>query len=406
MSIETLLQVMRDPAGVPAHPVVFQILMVATWVLHIAFVHLTLGAAGIAIWGFFRSADSPHWQCLSMTMTKAAKVGVSMLIVLGVAPLLFTQVIYDPQWYTASVLSARWLIVFIFTLMIGYCAWFVFYYANQPGARRWWGGFAIVGLALFLLDGLVMHVLSYQSLLPDQWMSWYAPDGVVDTRGAVLHAIDWPRFLFMIGLSAPAAGVLLLAYVDYFESRGSVPGDYRQWVRVLGRRLAVAGFAICLMLFLAWQVTQPAELGLLTHPVAGLLVIALVGLLVWTLRAPVISGYRLMAVNMAMLLLLAVWREVIRIRHLLPFNYRIEDYPVHADWPSTALFFLTLAGVGGLVGGFFVTTLYQAGRVDGVYQASATVARLGNAAVAVLALWIVSFFAYGIAIWIRHAFTL
>jgi hypothetical protein len=46
MDIGTVLNAMRDPAGVPAHPVLFQALMVITWLLHIAFVHLTLGCAG------------------------------------------------------------------------------------------------------------------------------------------------------------------------------------------------------------------------------------------------------------------------------------------------------------------------------------------------------------------------
>jgi hypothetical protein len=70
------------------------------------------------------------------------------------------------------------------------------------------------------------------------------------------------------------------------------------------------------------------------------------------------------------------------------------------------LFFSTFIGVGGLVGGFFVTTIYRAGRVQGLYTAERSVARLGTAAVAVLGVWITVFFAYGITIWMRHAFTL
>lgn len=406
MEMGVVMNAMRDPAGVPAHPIVFQTLMVLTWIFHIGFVHMTFGAAALAIWGFYRRDSSPHWFALSMAMTKAAKVGVSLLIVLGVAPLLFTQVIYDPQWYTASVLSARWLIIFIFTLIAGYCAWFVFYYSNKPGAKRYLGTFAIVGLSLFLLDGLIMHTLAYQSLLPEQWMDWYAPGGHVDTRAAALHAIQWPRFLFIVALSIPTAGILLLAYADYFSVRADRPADYLAWVRNLGRRVAISGVCVSAALLTAWQLSHPAQLGLSAHPVGWLLLLALVGLGVWLWRASKPSGYRLVLGNIAVLGVLAVWREIIRIRYLLPFDYDIRTYPVHSDVPSTALFFLTLLGVGGLVGGFFVTTLYQAGRVRGQYTASPAVARLGTAAVAVLALWIAVFFAYGIAIWIRHAFSL
>lgn len=71
-----------------------------------------------------------------------------------------------------------------------------------------------------------------------------------------------------------------------------------------------------------------------------------------------------------------------------------------------ALFFLTLIGVGGLVGGFFLLTIFEAGRTSGQYVASKSVARLGTAAVGILAIWIAVFFAYGIAIWMHNTFTL
>lgn len=100
--VGTVLNAMRDPAGIPSHPVVFQVMMVLTWIFHIAFVHMTLGTAALAIVAFYKRRPGTHWEALSMAMTKAAKIGVSLLIVLGVAPLVFTQVIYDRQWYTAN----------------------------------------------------------------------------------------------------------------------------------------------------------------------------------------------------------------------------------------------------------------------------------------------------------------
>lgn len=405
MDIGTVMNTMRDPAGVPAHPVLFQGLMLLTWIFHIAFVHLTLGAAGLAIVAFHRRADGPYWPRLSMAMTKVAKIGVSLLIVLGVAPLLFTQVIYDPQWYASNVLSGRWAIGFIFTLIIGYCAWFAFYYANHEGAKRHIGIYAWLALALFGLDGLIMHALSYQALLPGQWMDWYAPGGSVDTRGAQLHAIQWPRYVFIMGLSVPAVGLLLIAYGHYFAQRSDREAGYRDFARRLGQRLAGAGFAASLLPMLAWQFAQPAESGLTGHPVGWLLIAMLAALAVWMLRLkPSTHGYLPAAAGVALLAVLALWREIVRIAHLRPFGYDITSYPVHLDWPSTLLFFSTLFGVGGVVGGFYLTLLYRAGRVRGLYIAEPSVARLGTGAVALLGIWIAVFFAYGIAIWVRNNF--
>lgn len=407
MDVGTVLHAMRDPAGIPSHPVVFQVLMVFTWIMHIAFVHMTLGTAALAIYAFYKRAPGTHWEQLSMAMTKSAKVGVSLLIVLGVAPLLFTQVIYDPQWYTASVLSARWLIAFIFTLIIGYCSWFVFYYSNHEGAKKRLGVFALIGLTLFLLDGLIMHVLAYQSLLPDQWMSWYAPGGVVDTRGAKLHAIQWPRYLFIISLSLPAVGLYLLAYADYFRHRADRPPVYLDFARALGHRIAVAGLMVSFALLLVWQFVHPTATGLTWHPVGWLLAASLLAFAWFVRRHGLrVHGYLPLLAGLGVLGILAVWRELIRICYMLPFGYDITDYTVHADWPSMVLFFSTFIGVGGLVGGFFLMTIYRAGRVQGLYTADKTVARMGTAAVVVLGIWITVFFAYGIAIWMRNAFTL
>lgn len=405
MDIGTVMNTMRDPAGVPAHPVLFQGLMILTWVLHIAFVHLTLGTAGLAIYAFHRRASAPYWERLSMAMTKVAKVGVSLLIVLGVAPLLFTQVIYDPQWYASNVLSGRWAIGFIFTLIVAYCCWFVFYYANHEGAKKRAGLYAWIAFALFCLDGLIMHALAYQALLPDQWMHWYAPGGMVDSSGAVLHAIQWPRYLFIMGLSLPAVGVFLIAYAHYFAARADREPEYRAFARGLGQRLAGWGYALAVLLMLAWQFTQPGKSGLMAHPMGWVLVLVLAVMAAWMKRLKAEAhGYGPVAGGLGVLAVLALWREVVRMAHLKPFGYDITTYAVHVDWPSTLLFFATFLGVGGLVGGFYLSLLYRAGRVQGLYTAERTVARLGSGAVFILGLWIAVFFIYGTVIWVRNSF--
>jgi len=405
MDIGTVMNTMRDPAGVPAQPVVFQVLMVVTWVLHIAFVHLALGAAGLAIFAFHRRRSGEQWARLSFALTKVAKVAVSLLIVLGVGPLLFTQVIYDPQWYTSNVLSGRWAIAFIFTLIVGYCAWFAFYHANRESARRYIGAYAWIALALFCLDGLIMHALSYQALLPQQWMNWYAPQGVVDTRGAALHAIQWPRYVFIMGLSAPAIGLFLLAYAHYFALRADREPAYLDFARTLGQRIAQWGFALSIVPMLAWQAALPAGSGLVNNPTGWLIVALLAAMAMWMRRiGKDTHGYLPLAGGFALLCLLALWREIIRVRYLKPFGYDIHTYAVHVDWPSTVLFFATLAGIGGLVGGFYLTLLYRSGRTQGVYAAERSVARMGTGAVAVLGLWIAVFLVYGIAISFRDSF--
>lgn len=409
MDIGTVMNALRDPAGVPAHPAIFQTLMVLTWVAHIFFVHLTLGSAALALLGA-RSAH-PHPRRLAQAMSQVAKVSVSLLIVLGVAPLLFTQVIYDPQWYTANVLSARWVIAFIATLILGYCGWFYWYgrlhgHAEPSAAANWawWAGAA--ALALLVLDGLIMHALAVQAIEPQRWMQWYAPGGVVDASGATLHLVRPARWLFIMGLSIPVTGAFLWAYADYLSPRSDASPEYLAHVRQIGRRWATGGWLLCAVLALLWQAELAlSHTALLAQPLGWGLVVASLALWAWSRRRPPEGrGARALGLSAAVLLLLALWRELIRMHALGILGYRALDYPVHPDWPSLLLFVSTLVGVGGLVGGYFLRLLYKAGQTVGVYQADRPTERLANASVGVLLLWIAVFFAYGIVIYLRNSF--
>ena len=98
---DMMLMALTDPAGAPAHPLIFLVLGVVTFALHLTAVNVMLGTLGLAAWGAF--SKNPYWQRLAGALGTTAKVAVSVAIVLGVAPLLFVQVIYDPFWYTSNV---------------------------------------------------------------------------------------------------------------------------------------------------------------------------------------------------------------------------------------------------------------------------------------------------------------
>ncbi|MEW6729016.1 MAG: hypothetical protein AB1332_06695 [Pseudomonadota bacterium] len=400
-----MLQALRDPTGVPSHPLIFQVLMVFTWIPHILFVNLTLGSALMALYAFMRR-NEPHWQRLSEAMTKVAKVGVSLLVVLGVAPLLFTQTIYDPQWYASNVLSAAWVIGFIFTLTVGYLAWFTFYFKNHgEHAPAWAGWLGAFGLVMFLLDGFIMHVLSYQGLLPDQWFNWYVPHGQVDMSGTVIHAWQAPRFGFYLAMSATLFGIFLMAYADYFRSRPDRPADYLTFARRIGARIAVVGAGGQLVLLLWWLLDVPSHLGMWAHPMSWALMafIAVLAAAVWLARTggPG-AGYRLMAMGVGMAALVAIFREALRMTYLQPFAYSALEYKVLWDVPSFVMFLLTLVGVGGLMGGFIITAAYKSGRVQGMYEADATLRRLAVGSLTSTIVWVAAFIGTGIWIWLRN----
>ena len=152
---------LMDQAGAPAHPLIFLILGVVTFALHIAAVAVTLGALLLAVRGMM-SADK-NARRLAGTMAFTAKAGVGALVVLGVAQM--------HERHEPPVRGLVWL---------------------------------AAALVLLIVCGVIIHVLAVQALQPAQWMAWYAPNGVVDPSGLGLHEVGVARLVFFLTLAMPA----------------------------------------------------------------------------------------------------------------------------------------------------------------------------------------------------------
>jgi|GEM_PF-6385952 len=61
----SVLLALRDPAGVPFYPIVFQVLYILTWALHAAFVLLSLGAMGLSLYGSAKGKTDKYWSILT-----------------------------------------------------------------------------------------------------------------------------------------------------------------------------------------------------------------------------------------------------------------------------------------------------------------------------------------------------
>jgi hypothetical protein len=403
-----MLYALRDPAGVPSHPIIFLVLGVLTWALHIAAVQVMLGASALTLYGAF-SRDA-HWRRLAAAMLATAKVAVSVAIVLGVAPLLFAQVIYDPFWYTSNVLSARWAIAFIVLLIGGYLAMYVFYYRNpsltsQPTRGAW---HLVVSLVLMLVVGWIMHVLSYQMLLPEQWMSWYAPNGQIDPSGRGLHGYSATRFAFFILLSVAVVAAWLFAYRRYLMGRAGENAAYIAWLGPLAHRLMLAGGVLAVASGALWLATLPEKMawfatsGWVWVSAIALLATAFFPRLLGNKLDQGLWGYAPFGLGAVALIVVAAAREALRFITLLDVHgYDALDYKLNLDWYSTSLFFITFAVLGGVVLGYLLTIAWKAGQTKGVYTPSPALTRLGNLSIGLLVLWIVQYFAIGFYVWAR-----
>lgn len=393
------LYALRSPAGVPSHPVIFLVLGVLTWALHILAVQVTLGSSLMSLIGLARreGADASHWRRLAMMLLNHAKIGVSIAIVVGVAPLLFVQVIYDPFWYVSNVLSARWAIGFIVILLLAYWALWLHYWgvhrrqADAPAPLAW----GVISLALLLVVGFIMHVLTSQMLHPEAWKEWYAPGGVIDPSGSGIHAFNLGRYAFIMALALPVTGAWLMACREYLSARDGEDPDYLSFLARQAARLTMIGGLVALALLALWMLTLPTESAAFAlSPWTAL--VALTVILLTLLGRSRLNGYWAFAWALVTALSVGIIREAYRHAVLYGLHgYDFMNYKINMDWYSTLLFFITFALVGGLALVFMISLAWKAGQTRGIYTAGPVVSKLGTLTVVVTSLWVVQYFIFG-----------
>jgi len=392
----SVLLALRDPAGVPFYPVVFQALYILTWALHIAFVLLALGSLALSLYGSTRQKGDENWRILTPHLIQTGKISVSILIVLGVAPLLFTQVIYDPNWYVANTLSGMWVFTFVYALVVGYSVYYWYSYANK--AQK--GGGTLIGAASFLIlvfCGTLMHNFALTSIMPQDWMSMYAPNGKVDTSGWVFN-MDVIRLAFMVSLALPVLGIFLQNYAQFVSTRSDFSKAYVEFTQTLGTRLAVMGLLLSAVLFLLWM----WSVDYLFSPLSIAIVVGVLGLL--ALSAKNSNSYFTTGVLVVVALLISGMRELIRFDLMVGLGYNIYDYPVNLEIPSIAMFLLTFLIMGGVGVAFLLTMAWKVGKNQGVFDASkdVVVSKLANYTLGIMTAWMVIYFAWGMGVLFKN----
>ncbi len=402
MDTAMMLKVLQDPMGIPFYPIVFQILMVLTFALHILFVNFTLGTSFLAVYGHFKKEG--RWKRLSRAMAKAVPANVSMAMLLGVAPLLFVQVIYDPFWYTSNTLSGWWVIGFVLIMMTAYSLTYVFYLKRERRSGKGYAFSGMTAVALFLLAGAIMHALGYQLLLPEKWLSWYIKADTVETSGTSLHAFQLSRFLHFVIPSLALTGVFLMLYAWYFKDRADFEQGYLEWVGRVGAKMAFLFTVLQAIVGFWWLLSLPPEFNFFTNPfflVGAGLGAALLFLLYFAQNEPV--KYAIPSILGAFLTVfgMSYTREALRMKYLGQFGYSVFDYKLNIDWGSTVLFFATLI-MGLMIVAYLLSVAYKAGRVEGVFDAPPSMHRHGKISIALLITWIVIVAGLGIVLSIKN----
>lgn len=390
MDTPTLIRTLSDPLGLPFYPQAFQALMVLTFGLHIAFVNLALGATALALW-----ARAKGEAALARSGGRAATAAVSGAILLGVAPLLFVQTLYDPFWYASNMLSAAWALGFLLVLTLGYGA----AYAGDGGG---WGA---LSLLCYLAAGAVMHALGAQALAPERWLGWYAGSGTAVTAGTRLYAFEPWRWLHFMVPAGTAAGLFLMLRAWYLRPRGDTPG--LEPSARLGARLAFWTAAAEAASGLAWLWATPRELAfhrdpwLLAGSLAGLGLVAYLGRVAFRHPDPAAAAVPAAGATLAVVVSMSAARESLRVALLGRWGFSVYAHRVTVDWGSTALFLGTFV-LGVCVLAWVLAVAFQAGRTAGRFTAGPRLAAWGTLSLGLLAAWLLVVAGYGVAVTLRN----
>ncbi|MGA9120323.1 MAG: hypothetical protein WB699_13255 [Bacteroidota bacterium] len=219
------------PDPIPAPAWIFHILGAALFMLHILMINVLIGGTLIALVARLRRAAGV--TTLTDGLARKLPVVFALGITLGVAPLLFLQVIYGHLFYTSSILMGTFWIVIIPLIILGYYA----AYVHAKSIRPMLATAAIACTACVLL--YVAFMLVNNNLLmmqPAKWTEYFS-----GRNGTLLDFPDptlIPRYLHFLAASVAIAG-LASAWVWKIRAGRGIPASEK----VVERGLYLFGVA-------------------------------------------------------------------------------------------------------------------------------------------------------------------
>lgn len=208
-----------DPLGLPAPEWLLEFLLILTFILHVIPMNLVLGGGFVCAYAARkahvlkaagRGGEAKDYATLATKVSKMLPVATAAAITLGVAPLLFVQLLYGHMFFSASILMGWWWFGVVWLLLIGYVGYYRMAdrFANDPKKAA---GLAFFVSLVFALIAFIFVNNSTLSLRPELWRDMYSES----RHGFHLNFLDptlFPRYLhFLIGGSAIAGLIIAIA---------------------------------------------------------------------------------------------------------------------------------------------------------------------------------------------------
>jgi hypothetical protein len=187
--------------AIPAPWWLFESLDIIALAVHFILINIVVGGSLIAVGSRIaeKIGDGTGLPHAPYGITTALALGINF----GVAPFLFTQVLYGQLLYTSSILMAVWWLLVIPLLIVAYYGAYIHTGDNSRGILRTFAlvisTFALLYIAFIFVNNMTLM------LRPQVWKAFFA-----DRAGTILNLCDptiIPRYLHFLIASVAVAGL-------------------------------------------------------------------------------------------------------------------------------------------------------------------------------------------------------
>jgi hypothetical protein len=342
-----------DPLPLPGPVWLFTALLLVVFTLHVAAMNSALGGGLWALWNYVRGrhAEHPYSRKLANELAAMLPTFLAFTVTLGVAALLFVQVLFGNFLYTSSILiGALWLMV-IPLVMVAYYGFYYFSYKAEQGKGIAGCVLAISVCVLLFIAFIFVNNMTLMQV-PARWLAMYRahPNGWNLNLGEPSLV---PRYLHMVNGSMVLFSAIL---AQLGMRRMKEDAAYGRW---MVQRSALV-FAACtgvqfgLGMWLLLAIPREIAMMLLRDPlmgaVFGLALVSVIAAMLLILlgslaEKPSVLVHFGFGMSMVTLFLMVCLRYLLRMAYLNPY-VNLGGLAVHPQVGVIALFLLLF--VGGL----------------------------------------------------------
>jgi hypothetical protein len=335
------------PVPLPAPVWLLEILLVFTFILHLVPMNLLLGGGILVAISSRLGNTDPRHRDLARRCSRVLPAVNAFTITLGIAPLLFVQLMYGQLFYTSSVLMAwSWLGVVLLILLGYYGVYWFSMQQEELGTRAFW--VMAVAAVLFLHVSLIFTQNMTFMLRPQEFYSVFLSRGT----GSYLGTFDGAtlaRWLHFVVAAVATSGLAIALGSRYWRKENARAAEWADWARSYGTKWFIAGTGVQFAVGFGFLFLLPERIHGLFLGGSSVATAMLVAAVLLAIVALVIARKSLLIATLSItgtVALMAVMRHIVRIAYLEPY-FDPQSLPVSGQWVVFVLFALLL--VAGLL---------------------------------------------------------